>query len=263
MPCYNLENVGDFAVTANVAHSTIYMPAPPPAQPFHIQSDAPSQSSCVHPAQLDGVTYHRYVNVRGPIVAGDVNQSIIGGTQHASIPPTSSEAALTIGSGNGSSEHYHFQNCSSWLTIGRIDSSVIVHRNADQEKSEEMASREASGGPSSGLDAPGSYNQKFEPQGSGGSMRGAPQGPVISTRRGRGPADIAESLSLASRLKRAERHALAALKRHKLQASLQPPRKAPTTRPAFTFTATPDQTPFEDDLVNCEYTSNSKSKLSM
>ncbi|KAF6742641.1 hypothetical protein DFP72DRAFT_1179113 [Ephemerocybe angulata] len=264
MPCYDMENVADFAITANIADSTIYMPTLTPVQqkPLDTSGDAVGQSSCAHPAQLNGVTYHRYVNMRGPIVAGEINHSIIGGTEHASVPPTSRSAT---GSGNDRSEHFHIKNCDSWVSAGRIERSVVVHRNADhdQAKSEERAFRDASDGPSSSLDPPGCDNQKLDPKQSGGSTRGAPQGPAISTRRGRGHADNAESLSLASRLKRAERHALAALKRHKLETSVKPTGKTPKARP-FAFTATTEYTPFDDSddpMLNWQYTSSSKTKL--
>ncbi|KAF5310447.1 hypothetical protein D9611_012312 [Ephemerocybe angulata] len=115
MTSYDMENVSDFALTANVTRSVVYMPQP-----------APTASPCEISGEVDGGVYHRFVNIQGPILARDVADSTISGAENAASTPVPRPAAES----GSTSEHFYVRNCSSWIMTGTVNGSIIFHGKA-------------------------------------------------------------------------------------------------------------------------------------
>ncbi|KAF5310444.1 hypothetical protein D9611_012311 [Ephemerocybe angulata] len=186
----DMRNVAGFAFGGKtIAGSTIYLHPPATIQPQQFPGDTPSELDCDLTHLPDGVVVHYYVNISGPVIARDVVDSIVCGTEHSRLPRRSRPAPP--GRRDGRPEHFVVRNADGPVITSRVESSVIAYVSPGQRGLDgESALSDATGDPSASTGNPDADNEQLEPEGNGrslGSNARHVQGSFEG--RGQGPSD--------------------------------------------------------------------------
>ncbi|KAF6742640.1 hypothetical protein DFP72DRAFT_1179112 [Ephemerocybe angulata] len=145
----DMRNIAGFAFGGKtIAGSTIYLHPPATIQPQQFPGDGtPSELDCDLTRLPDGVVVHYYINISGPVIARDVVDSIVCGTEHSRLPRRSRPAPP--GRRDGRPEHFVVRNADGPVITSRVESSVIAYVSPMQRGLDgESALSDATGDPS-------------------------------------------------------------------------------------------------------------------
>ncbi|KAF6748228.1 hypothetical protein DFP72DRAFT_917282 [Ephemerocybe angulata] len=193
----DMRNVAGFAFGGkNIAGSTIYLHPPAPIQPNQVrQGDNPNASDYDLSHLPEGVVVHYFIDIRGPVIARDVLNSIVCGTEHSHLPGRSRPRPAHPGRGDGRPEHFFVRNIGGPAITSRVEDSVIAYVIPGQAGSGERTLYDAMDDPSINKGNPDADDEHPERNGSSGPLRdnsryaqGAFKG------RGQGPSDDVRSL---------------------------------------------------------------------